>query len=67
MVLSVMGYGAFDLRTLTPVLEIEGDSFVMLTPQLAGIPRSQLGAPVAHVKQRRAEIIAAIDFLITGI
>lgn len=55
------------LRTLAPILEIEGDSFVMLTPQLAGIPKSELGAPVAQAQQHRAEIIAAIDFLITGI
>jgi len=55
------------LRTLTPILEIEGDFFVMLTPQLAGIPKSELGAPVAELRQHRAEIIAAIDFLITGV
>jgi toxin CcdB len=55
------------LRTLTPVLEVEGESFVMLTPQLAGIPKSELGAPVARFDQHRFEIIAAIDFLLTGI
>jgi toxin CcdB len=55
------------LRTLTPVLEIEGERFVMLTPQMAGIPKSELGAPVTRVEQHRFEIIAAIDFLLTGI
>ncbi len=55
------------MKTLTPFLVIEGESFVMLTPQLAGIPKSELGAPVAQVQQHRAEIIAAIDFLVTGI
>lgn len=55
------------LRTLTPVLEIEGERFVMLTPQMAGIPKSELGAPVARVEQHRFEIISAIDFLLTGI
>ncbi len=54
------------LKTLTPLLVIEGASFVMLTPQLAGIPKSELGAPVAQVQQHRAEIIAAIDLLVTG-
>jgi toxin CcdB len=48
-------------------LLIEGESFVMLTPQLAGIPKSELGTPVAQVQQYRTEIIAAIDFLVTGI
>jgi toxin CcdB len=55
------------LKTLTPLLVIEGESFVMLTPQLAGIPKSELGAPVAQVQQHRAEIIAAIDLLVTGV
>src|SRR5436305_7715252 len=48
------------LKTLTPLLVIEGESFLMLTPQLAGVPKSELGAPVAQVQQHRAEIIAAI-------
>lgn len=55
------------LRTLMPVLEIEEERFVMLTPQMAGIPKSELGAPVARVEHYRFEIIAAIDFLVTGI
>lgn len=55
------------LRTLTPVLEIEAESFVMLTPQMAGIPKSELGAPVTRLERYRFEIIAAIDFLVTGV
>jgi toxin CcdB len=55
------------LKTLTPVLEIEGESYVMLTPQLAGIPKNELGPPVTQVEQHRAAIIAAIDLLVTGI
>lgn len=55
------------LRLLMPVLEIEGERFVLLTPQMAGIPRSELGAPVARVEHYRSEIIAALDFLVTGI
>jgi toxin CcdB len=50
------------LKTLTPILEIEGESFVLLMPQLAGIPKNELGTPVAQVQQHRAEIIAALDF-----
>jgi toxin CcdB len=55
------------VKPLMPVLEIEGERFVLLTPQMAGIPRSELGAPVARVEYYRSEIIAAIDFLVTGI
>jgi toxin CcdB len=55
------------LRTLMPILEIEGTSFAMLTPQMAGIPKGELGAQVTRVEQYRFEIIAAIDFLLTGV
>lgn len=54
------------LRRLTPVFEVEGQPVVMLTPQLAGIPRRELGAPVTQLDRQRAEILAAIDFLVTG-
>lgn len=37
-----------------------------MTPQLAGIPVRQLGEPIATLTDRRAEIIAALDLLITG-
>ena len=55
------------LRTLTPVLEIEGKSFLMLTPHLAGVSKSDIGTPIARLEQERFAIIAAIDFLITGV
>lgn len=55
------------LRTLTPVFEVDGAPYVMMTPQLAGIPRKSLGATVADLSLQRDQIIAALDLLITGI
>lgn len=55
------------LGPLMPVLDIEGQRFVAITPQIAGIPKSELGTPVTRVEQYRFEIIAAIDFLVTGV
>jgi toxin CcdB len=55
------------LATLTPVLEVDGKRHIMLTPQLAGIAARALGPRVADLSARRGEIIAALDFLITGI
>lgn len=55
------------LRTLTPSFEIDGKQYVMVTPQLAGIPKKLLGAKVADLSTRRDEILAALDLLITGI
>ncbi len=55
------------LRTLMPTFEIDGKPYVMVTPQLAGVARKQLGVQVADLSAKRDEIVAAIDLLITGI
>lgn len=55
------------LTTLTPTFEIEGKEYVLMTPQLAGISRKELGAEVAEFSTHRDAIITALDFLITGI
>ena len=54
------------LSQLTPVLQFEGESYVLMTPQLAGIARSELGAATGSLAERRAEILGAMDFLLTG-
>ena len=59
--------GKKPVRNLTPVFEVDGQKFVMLVPQLAGISLNDLGSEVASVAQHRGEIIGALDFLITGI
>jgi toxin CcdB len=55
------------ITTLTPVVEIEGEPYIMLAPQLAGVSRKQIGVAVADLRECRNEIIAALDLLITGI
>jgi toxin CcdB len=55
------------VKTLMPVFEIDGKQYAMLTPLLAGIARKQTGAKVGNLTQNRAEIIAAMDLLTTGI
>jgi toxin CcdB len=52
---------------LTPVLEVDGERYVAMTPQLAGIAKKELGAAMADLSGRRAEIIGALDMLVTGI
>lgn len=51
---------------LTPVIKVDGDEYLLLTPQLAGIRSAELGPPVATLTEQRQIIVAAIDFLITG-
>ncbi|NQD79356.1 CcdB family protein [Pseudomonas sp. CrR14] len=55
------------LKTLTPQFDIEGETYVMMTPQMAGIAKKQLGAKVTDLAVQRDAIIAALDLLITGI
>ena len=55
------------IHTLTPVVDIDGQKYAMLIPQLAGIPARDLGASIGSVATRRADIVAAMDFLVTGI
>jgi toxin CcdB len=51
---------------LTPTLDFDGSTYVLLTPELAGISRSDLGAEAGSLAARRDVILAALDFLVTG-
>ena len=55
------------LTQLTPILAIEGVNYLMLTPQLAGIQRKELGKAIMNIESARIEILNALDFLFTGI
>ena len=52
---------------LNPVLEIEGKRYYLGVQGLATVRVKLLGLKVASLEKCRDEIIAAIDFLITGI
>lgn len=51
---------------LSPVFEIKGSQYILLTPQLAGIPTRELGSPVCDLSEFRHQFINALDFLFTG-
>lgn len=59
-------YGSALLKNLSPIVTIAGLEYVLLTPQMASMSRRQLGAFVVSCKDLRAEIVAAIDFLVSG-
>ena len=54
------------VSNLTPLLSFEGEGYVLVTPELAGIARKDLGAVAGSLADRRAVIFAAIDFLLSG-
>ncbi|HBA89025.1 MAG TPA: plasmid maintenance protein CcdB [Geobacter sp.] len=51
---------------LNPQFTIKGITVVMSTAQLAGVDKKILGEKVGSLKERRDEIIAALDFLFVG-
>ena len=52
---------------LNPVFRIGSRNFVMDTALIAGIPASQLGERAASLNDMSTEILAALDFLVSGI
>jgi toxin CcdB len=59
--------GGKPAERLNPQFELEGRRLVMLTPELAGVPRRALGERVANLAPERGAIIAALDLALTGI
>ena len=55
------------IAKLCPILEIENKFFIALTQQLAGVERKSLGKEVCDLSRYRSEIIAALDFIISGV
>ncbi|HJW09393.1 MAG TPA: CcdB family protein [Holophagaceae bacterium] len=52
---------------LTPALRFKGESLVLMVPQMAGVRLRELGEAVGDLSAKRAEILAALDLLLTGI
>ncbi|MFT2112223.1 CcdB family protein [Marinomonas sp. 2405UD68-3] len=51
----------------TPLIEYEDEQYILLTPQIASIPSKLLKSPIGSIESLRDDIIAAINFAITGI
>lgn len=50
---------------LTPEVSFSGDRYVLMTPQLAGVVRAELGPLAGTLVNERQTILAAMDFLLT--
>ena len=55
------------MKTLSPVVEHDGENLVLLTTQLTSMSAQRLTKPVGSLSALRPEIVAAIHFAITGI
>jgi len=52
---------------LNPIIDIKGEPHVLLTQQMAALPKRLLAVPIANAEACRYDIVAAVDFLVTGI
>lgn len=59
-------FGNKPIAGLNPTVDILGEEYFVLTQQMAAVHRVQLGRPVADCTEKRHEMLAAIDLLITG-
>ncbi|MDH7944988.1 CcdB family protein [Pseudohongiella sp. SYSU M77423] len=55
------------ISKLNPVLDINGNRFTAMVQDMAGIDRKQLGREFCDLALYRSEIIAAVDFVLSGI
>ena len=55
------------LPRLNPRFRVGGESVVMATTLIGGLPARTLRDPIGNLAERRDEIIGAIDMLITGV
>jgi toxin CcdB len=51
---------------LIPEVSFNGDRYLLVTPQLAGIGRAELGPHAGTLAEERQTILAAVDYLLTG-
>ena len=54
------------MSRLTPTLTFQGQTLVAMVPELAGISRRALGPACGDLAAARAELIQAVDLLLTG-
>jgi toxin CcdB len=58
--------GVQAMSRLTPMVQFQGQPLVAMVPELAGIARREVGPMAGDLAQARAEILQAIDLLMTG-
>jgi toxin CcdB len=56
----------FPMMYLTPTVSFDGVSYLLLTPQLAGISRAEIGEVAGNVVNQERTIATAVEFLLRG-
>ena len=53
-------------HTLNPLFELDGEVHSMVTQYMAAMPVKALKGKIFSIEEHRAEIVAALDFLLQG-
>jgi toxin CcdB len=56
----------FPMQYLIPVVAFQGQPYALLTPQLAGVLRGELGPQAGSLADQQHVISTAIDFMLRG-
>ncbi len=60
------GFTDFPLRFVMPTIGLDGQRYVLMTPQLAGVPCADLGPHTRSVADQSHAIFTALDILLRG-
>jgi toxin CcdB len=55
------------MTRLNPVFDVEGGKFVMSTPEIADVRMQDVDEKVVSLDHCRTEVIAALDYIFTGV
>lgn len=56
-----------EMKGLTPKVHFDDKDLLIMMPQIASMPRKTLKQPIGTLEHLRDEIIAALDFAVTGL
>jgi toxin CcdB len=59
-------FTSYPLELVMPTVEVEGESYVLVTPQLAGVSKWDLGPHTGSVAGHSRAIFTATDILLRG-
>jgi len=60
-------FGADFMAVLTPVVGYAGEQLLLQTPQIASMPSKMLRDPIGSLDHFRTDIIASLDFALSGV
>lgn len=55
------------IKKVNPLIKVDGDWFVMFSQEVKTLHRKYLVEPCDHVEDQKGDILASLDFLVSGI